>query len=175
MIRQLILKSAVCFSFLLYTASGLAYAASWHWEQYGKDGYSGEVIVKGLNGQNRIMSRYDSTAAAPLWGASAVQSPIVVAAGASAAEMDISMYRTGLVTDKYSCPAGKDWNVSLSITNVCASGVAHDISGVRLSYDDIDATTWRPLMHVHVTGYGWLEVSNSDCGVVEAKQFCSEP
>tara|TARA_Y100001951_G_scaffold104220_1_gene115193 strand:+ start:1406 stop:1933 length:528 start_codon:yes stop_codon:yes gene_type:complete len=169
------LKAVAMIIPLTYAVPGVAKAADWYWDQYGTDNYTGQITIKDSSGADRTLDRYDSSVAAPLWGASAVQSPIVVAAAANTAEMDISMYRTGLVTDKYVCPAGKNWNVSLSITNVCASGVAHDISGVRLSYEDVDATTWKPLMHVHVTGYGWLEVSNSDCGVVEAKQFCTEP
>lgn len=150
-------------------------AASWHWETFGNANYSGQITLEDATGGAHVMQRYDSNATEPMWGSSVVQSPIVVAAATSSSEIDITAYRTGLVTDKYTCPAGKDWNVSLSVTNVCSNGVAHDISGIRLSYEDIDATTWKPTMYVHVTGYGWMEVTNSACGVVEAKQFCTEP
>ncbi|KKN80592.1 hypothetical protein LCGC14_0328110 [marine sediment metagenome] len=167
---------ALCVTSALGLASMpvLAHAASWYKDTFGDSTYSGQILLNNGMGSESTFERYDSSATAPLWGTSVVQSPIVVAS-ASQMELDISMMRTGVEATKYLCDAGQDWNVTLSVTNFCANGVAHDISGVRLSVDDIDATTWKPLMHVHVAGYGWLEVSNSDCGVVEAKQFCTAP
>mgnify|MGYP003630704144 CR=1 FL=1 len=164
----------VASTFILLTLTGYASASQWHWESFGNSNYSGEIILQDAQGSAYELQRYDSTSTEPMWGASVVQSPIVVAA-TSTSDIDIAAYRTGLVTDKYVCPEGQDWNVSLSVTNICANGVSHDISGVRLSYEDLDETTWKPMMYVHVTGYGWMEVTNSQCGVVEAKQFCSEP
>ena len=151
----------------MVSAQATAVASQWHTDAFTP--YTGQIILRDDEGRILSYDRYTSGQTPTLFGATSVQSPIVVVA---AKDFDVGNYLTGVARTKFSCPTGQTWEVAMSVVNACFPGVAHDISGVNLSYTETSAQ-WTPRLHVHVRGMGWQAVNNNAaCGVIQAVERC---
>lgn len=164
------LKHLAACGLALFSLQSHAFAAdpSWHWQEFGTSGYSGQIQLKDDTGAAIGYGRY-SGAASSLLGSSSVQSPLMVVAGA---DIDIDMVVAGLPVTKKTCTGASTLKVFVTPAAVCYPGVAHNMSGFQAWAENTSATTFTPRLAMNVPGYGWRNIDNSSCGMVQIQQIC---
>ncbi|MBF6615628.1 MAG: hypothetical protein ITG07_02770 [Candidimonas sp.] len=177
----MVIKPLVAFLGLAIATSASAFAggAVWHWEKFGAGGYSGIVEVD--DGGTMDYRRYDASGSPALFGSTSVQSPVTVIAGA---DIQVDIVKAGLAQPRKECSDPADWKVYVTPATACSKGAgtaphtapqSMNLSGIHAwaaPTGDGLLTHYIPKLSVHVQGYGWLPVEDSECGLVQTLQLC---
>lgn len=140
----------------------------WHWESFGTDSYSGEITLKDDQGAVINYQRYANGSSAQMFGAASVQSPMVIL---TASSLDVDLVQAGTTVPYPTCTAPETPRIYVTPATVCNSGTGYNLAGIR-AYADDTGTAFVPRLQVWIQGYGWQNINNHPCGVVEVKTMC---
>lgn len=153
---------------LLAANSAFAYAADWHWDDFGTSSYSGQISLRDDQGSAVTYQRYSAGNTPALFGAISVQSPLMVVAG-----MDINydIVISGTVATLPTCNSPQTAQVYVTPVTVCNFGQGNAIGGIN-AWADKTATTYTPHVAAWFQGYGWRTLDGTTCGRVKVETFC---
>jgi len=172
---------------LSFTWAGFSHAGSaqWHWDQYGSSNYGGQIVLKDDQGGSVSYQRYADGASPSLFGATSVQSPLMVIA---ANKVDIDIVTSGTPVTKPTCIGTKIPAIYVSPVAACDvyrpnpanpqptdPGLGTTIGGVQAWAELTSATVWTPRLAIYVPGSGWKVINNHACGRVQVQTMCKEP
>lgn len=140
----------------------------WHWESFGTDSYSGQVDLKDDLGGSVNYQRYNNGSTAQVFGASSVQSPMVIL---TASSLEVDLVQAGTTVPYPTCTSPETPRIYVTPTTVCHNGTGNNLAGIH-AYADDTGSAYVPRLQVWVQGYGWQNIDNHPCGVVEVKTMC---
>lgn len=144
-----------------------AKAADWHWDAFGTSTYSGQIALSDDQGSTNYQ-RYNAAGSPSLFGATSVQSPMMVLAGT---DINFTIVNSGTPVAKPTCNAPKVAKVYVTPVTVCNFGQGNAIGGINAWAADTGAT-FTPHVSAWFQGYNWRTLDGTACGRVEVKTLC---